>query len=213
MAATSSSRSACRENESEYRSATARSRRPRVEQNAAHVFGVIAPTVTHPAALRSADGWVTVGAITPKTWAAFCSTLGLRDLAVDERYSDSFSRHADREELVAAIEVHTTTRTTQELVESLEGAGVPCAPIADYAEVFTDEHLAARDYFWDAPHPVAGPVRQLGSPMRFSRTPSRRDTAGPVLGTHTRDALRAVGYSAAEVDALVESGAAAAVDR
>ena len=164
-------------------------------------------------ALRSADGWVTVGAITPKTWAAFCSTLGLQDLAVDERYSDSFSRHADREELVAAIEVHTTTRTTQELVESLEGAGVPCAPIADYAEVFTDEHLAARDYFWDAPHPVAGPVRQLGSPMRFSRTPSRRDSAGPVLGTHTRDALRAVGYSAAEVDALVESGAAAAVDR
>ena len=40
----------------------------------------------------------------------------------------------------------------------------------DFGQVFTDEHLAARDFFWDAPHPVVGPVRQLGSPMRFSRS-------------------------------------------
>jgi crotonobetainyl-CoA:carnitine CoA-transferase CaiB-like acyl-CoA transferase len=164
-------------------------------------------------ALRTADGWVTAGAITPKTWSAFCATLGLDDLAADERYADSFSRHAHRETLVESIEARTATWTTSDLVDALEAAGVPCAPIADYAQVFTDEHLGVRGYFWDAPHPVAGSVRQLGSPMRFSRTPTRREKAGPVLGAHTRDALYAVGYTTDEVDALVSSGAAATHDR
>jgi len=160
-------------------------------------------------AVRSADGWVTVGAITPKTWAGFCGELGLDALRDDERYADSFRRHAHRDELIAAIEESTSTLSTQEIVDRLDRAGVPCAPIADYAGVFGDEHLRHRDFFWDAPHPLLGAVRQLGSPMRLSRTPGRRDAAGPVLGADTRSALLAVGYSPAQVDDLLAAGAAA----
>jgi crotonobetainyl-CoA:carnitine CoA-transferase CaiB-like acyl-CoA transferase len=160
-------------------------------------------------AVRSADGWVTVGAITPKTWTGFCTALGLDALRDDERYSDSFRRHAHREELVAAIEATTTTVPTRQIVEALDRAGVPCAPIADYAEVFSDDHLNQRGFLWDAPHPILGPVRQLGSPMRLSRTPGRRDAAGPVLGADTRSALLAVGYSASDVDDLLAAGVAA----
>jgi formyl-CoA transferase len=111
--------------------------------------------------------------------------------------------------LVGLIEERTAALTSAEVVERLERMGVPCAPIADYGEVFTDEHLTARDFFWDAPHPRAGAVRQVGSPMRLSRTPPRRAGAGPLLGAHTRDVLREAGYSDAEVDALVGSRAAA----
>ncbi len=160
-------------------------------------------------AVRSADGWVTVGAITPKTWAAFCTALGLDALRDDERYADSFRRHAHRDELIEAIEATTATLPTDAIVEALDGAGVPCAPIADYAGVFDDEHLQQRDYFWDAPHPLLGPVRQIGSPLRLSRTPARRDAAGPVLGADTRSALLAVGYSASDVGDLLAAGAAA----
>ena len=153
-------------------------------------------------AVRTADGWVTVGAITPRTWTSFCVALDLQHLLDDERYGDSAARHARREELVGVIEQRTSALTTSQVVESLEEAGVPCAPIADYGEVFTDAHLGKRGFFWDAPHPTAGDVRQIGSPMRFSRTPVRKDGAGPVLGAHTRHALREVGYSDAEIDAL-----------
>jgi formyl-CoA transferase len=86
---------------------------------------------------------------------------------------------------------------------------VPCAPIADYGQVFTDDHLNQRNYFWDAPHPTLGAVRQLGSPMRLSRTPARQDSAGPQLGSGTRAALEWAEIPAAEVDALIESGVAA----
>lgn len=160
-------------------------------------------------AFRTADGWVTLGAITPRTWTGLCGVLGLEDVRDDERFADSTARHGRREELAALIEERTTTRTTDELVAALEDVGVPCAPIADYGQVFADEHLAARDFFWDAPHPEAGTVRQVGSPMRFSRTPVARGQAGPVLGADTRAALRSAGYGDDEIDALVASGAAA----
>jgi formyl-CoA transferase len=140
-------------------------------------------------AVRTADGHVTIGATTPKTWPAFCHTLGLDDLLSDPRYGGAYTRQQHREELIEAIEKITTTRTTRSIVEDLELAGVPCAPILDYAQVFTDETLRQRDFFWDAPHPTLGQVEQLGSPMRFSRTPVRRAHAGPPLGDSTAKVL------------------------
>jgi formyl-CoA transferase len=160
-------------------------------------------------AFRTVDGYITVGAVTSKTWKSFCAALGLDDLVDDERYVEGFSRHAHRDTLIPSIESVTTTRTTDDLVTALDDAGVPCAPIADYGQVFTDDHLGQRDYFWDAPHPMLGPVRQLGSPMRLSRTPARRDSAGPLLGSDTRAALEWAEVPAPEVDALIESGVAA----
>ncbi|MCW3820100.1 CoA transferase [Micromonospora sp. DR5-3] len=163
-------------------------------------------------AVHSSDGYVTIGATTPRNWRAFCEALGLTRLLDDPRYADAFSRLQNRAELIDTIETVTSTLSTAEIVERLNTAGVPCAPIADYGEVFTDEHLTARDFFWDAPHPTLGPVRQLGSPMRLSETPVQRAGAGPVLGADTREVLLAVGYSAAEIDHLVASGAARTED-
>ena len=159
-------------------------------------------------AVRSSDGYVTVGAITPKTWEGLCRALGLEELLGEERYADSSRRRTHREELITVIEKQTVGRTTHDLVTALDAAGVPCAPIEDYGQVFTDEHLREREFFWDAPHPHMGAVRQIGSPMRFSRTPARREEAGPVLGADTREALLGAGYTAADVDALVASGGA-----
>jgi crotonobetainyl-CoA:carnitine CoA-transferase CaiB-like acyl-CoA transferase len=160
-------------------------------------------------AVRTADGYVTLGAVTPKTWTGLCDVLGLAVLQADPRYADASTRHAHREALIAEIEDVTRGWTSADLVRALDDAGVPCAPIADYAEVFTDEHLNQRGYFWDGSHPAMGPVRQLGSPMRFSRTPAVRDAAGPLLGEGTADALRAVGYSESEIRELTAQGSAA----
>jgi formyl-CoA transferase len=91
----------------------------------------------------------------------------------------------------------------------LDGVGVPCAPIADYADVFTNEHLLQRRFYWDAPHPTMGQVRQIGSPMRFSRTSARQGAAGPLLGADTREVLREAGYDDRVIDAMLAAGAAA----
>ncbi|GAA4616485.1 CaiB/BaiF CoA transferase family protein [Saccharopolyspora hordei] len=163
-------------------------------------------------ALRSKDGWVTVGATTTKTWPAFCHALQLTELLDDERYRTSYDRYQHRDSLIPAIEEATTRRTTAEIVDALTTAGVPCAPIATTDEVFTSDHLLQRDFFWDAPHPELGDVRQIGSPMRLSDTPPRRDSAGPGLGAHTREVLTEAGLDADEVTRLRDRGVIATGD-
>jgi crotonobetainyl-CoA:carnitine CoA-transferase CaiB-like acyl-CoA transferase len=146
-------------------------------------------------AFRAADGWLTIGATTKPNWTALCVGLGLERLLEDERYIDSNLRHRHREALASTIESVTSTKTLEHWLAVLGEAGVPCAPIQDFGQVFNDPHLLARHYFWDAPHPKVGSVRQLGSPMRFSRTPVRRDTAGPLLGGDNASLLAELGFS------------------
>ena len=96
------------------------------------------------------------------------------------------------------------TKPASHWLDLLDQAGVPCAPLQDFGQVFTDPHLLARDYFWDAPHTTVGAVRQLGSPMRFSRTPARRDKAGPLLGEDSAAVLAELGYGPGQVKSLIE---------
>src|ERR1700693_5177254 len=154
-------------------------------------------------AFRSADGWLTIGATTKFNWTALCRTLGLENLLEDDRYSGPGERHRTRETLIPVIEDVIIKKPTAHWLAVLESAGVPCAPIEDFGEVFNDAHLNARDYFWDAPHPKLGRVRQLGSPMRFSETPVRRDKAGPQLGEDSAALLAELGYAPAEIEALL----------
>lgn len=155
-------------------------------------------------AFRAADGWLTIGATTKFNWTALCRTLGLDSLLEDQRYVDSNLRHSNREALASTIQAVTETKPTAHWLAALGDAGVPCAPIQDFGQVFNDPHLLARDYFWDAPHTTVGSVRQLGSPMRLSKNPVRRGHAGPLLGEDSAALLQELGYGDLEVGKLVE---------
>lgn len=146
-----------------------------------------------------------VGAVTPSAFEALCTVTGTTELLDDERYVDKNTRRAHRNELVAALEAATTTKPASHWVAELEKAGVPCAPVQSYDQSFNDEHLLAREFFWDSEHPAAGRVRQMGSAMSFSETPTRRDSAGPMLGEHTRSVLSDLGYAPDRIDMLLES--------
>lgn len=153
-------------------------------------------------AVVSKDGYVTIGANTPRNWTAFCQALDLTEMLDDPRYAGTYNRLQNRIPLIETIERRTAELTTDEIVELLNEAGVPVAPISDFGQVFTDEHLHAREFFWDGDHPTLGKVRQLGSPMRFSRTPAVRRSAGPVLGSSNREVFASLGYQGAELEAL-----------
>jgi crotonobetainyl-CoA:carnitine CoA-transferase CaiB-like acyl-CoA transferase len=158
-------------------------------------------------AIATRDGYITIGAVTPKTWSSLCSVLGLEDAATDARFTTASSRYEHRAVLISLIERETTKRGKEELIGVLVTAGVPCAPMATYDEVFTDENLVDGGFYWEATHPILGRVRQLGSPVRLSRTPVQHGPAGPALGLHTRSVLTAAGLPSAEIDELLRSGA------
>jgi crotonobetainyl-CoA:carnitine CoA-transferase CaiB-like acyl-CoA transferase len=158
-------------------------------------------------AFKTSDGWITIGATTSTNWTAMCRALGLDLLIQDGRYLNASLRHANRNALAATIESVTATASADHWLKVLGEAGVPCAPIYDFGQVFTDAHLLARNFFWDGAHPKAGTVRQLGSPMRFSRTPARRGRAAPLLGEDSVALLTELGYGTDAVARLVDKGA------
>ena len=164
-------------------------------------------------AFRAADGWLTIGATTKFNWTALCQALSLDGLLGDRRYLDANLRHKNRESLALAIEKVTSTDSVAHWIAVLDAAGVPCAPIQDFGQVFNDMSLIDRDYFWDAPHPTLGKVRQLGSPMRFSATPVRRDKAGPRLGEDSVGLLIELGYSKDRADELLRRRVVGAPER
>jgi crotonobetainyl-CoA:carnitine CoA-transferase CaiB-like acyl-CoA transferase len=157
-------------------------------------------------AIRSADGWFTVGATTPANWSAFCRALDLQHLEENEAYHDANGRFRNRDSLIPVIEAKTRTQITEHWIARLDAAGVPCAPIQDYGNVFNDPHLLARDYFWDAPHATLDSIRQLGNPVRLSATPPRRERAAPRLGEDSVSVLTELGHGKDRIAELMHQG-------
>jgi formyl-CoA transferase len=150
-------------------------------------------------AVRTADGYITVGPTTPANWKSFCTALGLERLDRDERFSTGPLRRRNNEELIAEIERVTTTKDSDHWYRLLERAGVPCGVLYTLDQVLEDEQVRARGFVRELDHSKLGRVRATGSPVRFSRTPVRLERAGPLLGEHTRELLDELGIR--DVDA------------
>jgi crotonobetainyl-CoA:carnitine CoA-transferase CaiB-like acyl-CoA transferase len=159
-------------------------------------------------AVRAADGHFVLGATTPPNWTAFCRALGLERLERDPRFADASARRAHADQLIPLIEELTAARPAAHWLALLRDAGVPCGEIQDYAAVFNDPHLLARDFFVDLAHPRLGTVRALGTPLRFGSSRARIERAGPLLGEHTREVLAEAGCDPDETQRLLSSGAA-----
>jgi crotonobetainyl-CoA:carnitine CoA-transferase CaiB-like acyl-CoA transferase len=153
---------------------------------------------------RCADGYVTLGALEPKFWAAFCRGVGREDLA--EHAFDPPGSDAHR----AVCEIFAA-RTREQWRAFAAEHDCCLEPVMDLPEVVDSELVAAREMVVELDQPGAErPVRLLGLPFKLSRTPGDAARApGPGLGEHTREVLTAAGYSEAEVEALLESGAVA----
>ncbi|MEA5671775.1 CaiB/BaiF CoA-transferase family protein [Pseudomonas sp. MH2] len=137
----------------------------------------------------------------------FAEVAGQPQWADDPRFATNKQRVAHRAELIPLIRQATVFKTTAEWVAELERAGVPCGPINDLAQMFQDPQVVARGLKVDVPHPLAGSVPQVASPIRLSETPVEYRLAPPLLGEHTEAVLMDVlGLDAVAVQVLRSAG-------
>jgi len=137
-----------------------------------------------------ADGHVILAVGNDSQFAKFCEAADKPRWAVDERFAKNADRVRNRDDLVPLVAEVMTTRTQRAWLDVLEPLGVPCGPINRLDQVFADPQLAARGLRMDLPHPLAGSVPQVGTPIKFSATTPAYERAPPLLGEHTAGVLR-----------------------
>jgi len=158
-------------------------------------------------AIRCADGYITIGANNDRLFRRLCESLGRPEWADEPDFADNPSRVRNRAALAARIEEITARQPCRHWLALLDENDIPCGPINNYAEVFADPQVIAREMVVEIDHPVLGHLKTLGSPIKLSATPPNPHRRAPLLGEHTDEVLRQAGYSAVEIQALRQAGA------
>lgn len=158
-------------------------------------------------AFQCADGYVALNVPDDGIWARLATTVGRPDLIEDERSATGTARAANATYLQPILETWMADKTRQEVVDSLNAAGMPTGPVYTARDVFEDEHFRKRGMLAEVDDPEVGSYAFARSVPHLSAAPEIRREASPALGAHTREVLETtLGYSPGEVDTLVEAG-------
>lgn len=161
-------------------------------------------------AFPCSDGrYVYVAVINDKFWRLLCSGLGRAELADDPRYATNVGRVEHRQELADHLSTLMIQRPSVEWLKTLQGAGVPCAPVNSLSQAMSDPQVIHNGLLKKMQHSTLGELTTVGLPMTFDgeRPPIRK--APPRLGEHTKEILRAADVSEEEIRNLIDDGAAA----
>jgi alpha-methylacyl-CoA racemase len=151
---------------------------------------------------RCADGWVTLGALEPKFWRAWCAGVGREDLVERQFEPPGSAAHAE----VGAIFAGRTRAAWEAFAAEHDCC---LEPVLELEEALDSELVRAREMVLSFEQPGAGAVRGLGFPVKLSATPGAVRRGGPALGEHTREVLAAAGYDDEALDRLEAEGAIA----
>jgi crotonobetainyl-CoA:carnitine CoA-transferase CaiB-like acyl-CoA transferase len=138
------------------------------------------------------------------------AVIGRPEIVEDPRFRTNLDRVAHRAELLEILRAEFRKWPAMELCRRLWDAAVPVGPVNSIDEVFADPQVLEREMLQSIPHPglSAGEVRLAGFPVKLSDTPPTARRHPPRLGEHTDAILAELGYTPAEVDALVVNGVA-----
>jgi formyl-CoA transferase len=157
-------------------------------------------------AIRCADGYITLGAANERLFRRLCEVLGHAEWLDEPEFADNASRVRNRQLLADRLESTMSARPRSHWLVLLDANDIPCGPINDYAQVFADPQVIARDMVVETEHPTLGLLKTLGSPIKMSATPPRVGCRAPLLGEHTNEVLAEAGFSDDEIAALRASG-------
>jgi formyl-CoA transferase len=164
------------------------------------------PTAIPTGVFATADGHINIAASGPELFARFCKAVNAEHLASDPLYANNRARLKNRDQLNAAIEAITRTKSSAEWIDLLNRAGVPCGPIYKINEVFADPQVRHIGIAREIDNPQLGRQQLVGQAVELSRTPWSLRTATPEKGEHTDAVLSELGYDATAIARLRSRG-------
>jgi crotonobetainyl-CoA:carnitine CoA-transferase CaiB-like acyl-CoA transferase len=157
---------------------------------------------------KTVDGYITVGSLSDSEWRGLCDVIARPEWIDDPRFRSPSARSANAAERLTLVGEILATRDSQDWLDRLDAADVPCAPVLRRGEVMHNVQVVNNDLIELMEQPRMGTVRQARPAARFDRTPARIAGPAPRIGEHTDAILAEAGYSALEIEALKTSEAA-----
>lgn len=159
-------------------------------------WGNAHPSIVPYEVFRGADGRsFVVGVGTEPLWKNFLPMMGMEDtVGQDERFRTNALRTKNRAELIPILQMKFDEKPANEWLDAFAAAKIPAAPINSVEQAVNDAQTQARGMIVQLDHPALGVARSIGNPIKFSRTPVSYRLPPPLLGEHTGEVLRSLGY-------------------
>jgi crotonobetainyl-CoA:carnitine CoA-transferase CaiB-like acyl-CoA transferase len=171
-----------------------------------HRAGNRHPNIQPQDVFPAKDGHIVLAVGNDGQFVKLCEAIGRPDLSSDPRFIRNADRVRHEAELTPLLAERFRDFTRAELTGLLDAAGVPCGPINAVPDVFADPQVKHREMLRQIPHPTAGAVPQVISPIRMKEAALSFDRAPPTLGQHTQEVLEELGLGAEERAALADRG-------
>jgi formyl-CoA transferase len=162
-----------------------------------------------PGSILKCKGWetdpnayiyfITQGAV----WASICKVIGKEEWLTDPEYATPASRLPHLKHIFATVEEWTKTMTKFEAMDILNKYDIPCGPILSMKEIAEEPSLRETGTIVEVDHPVRGKYLTVGNPIKLSDSPTEV-TRSPLLGEHTEEVLKQLGYSTEQIAAFRE---------
>ena len=171
------------------------------------------PTSTVYGTFTAKDGYLVIAAQMADTWRALAKLMGGDEYAARAGAWTQTERNAHREDILARVRAWCLAQTSvKHCCDQLDAAGIPAAPVQTIDKVMNDPQTLARGMVVEQEHPILGKVKLPNLPFRFSECDTTPSGVAPLLGQHNRAIAAGLGYSEADIDALVKDGVLYAED-
>jgi crotonobetainyl-CoA:carnitine CoA-transferase CaiB-like acyl-CoA transferase len=160
------------------------------------------PTSIPTGVFKTSDGYINIATTGGKIWERCAQAIGAPELITHPDYTTGPARSKNRDALNAAISACTEKRTTEEWVNDLNAAGVPCGPIYSVDQMFADAQVKHLGLAQDVPNDQNRKITLVAQPFTLSRTPSHMTARPPEVGEQTEELLAEFGFGAEEMAEL-----------
>jgi len=168
------------------------------------------PQSTLYGVFTATDGHMVIAAQVDDAWKRFAALVG-KDVghatyATDTRFHSAPGRNAHRLEILPVVREWVAKRSVAQCLAALDAIDVPCAKVQRIDDVLADPQMVARGALVEQDHPVLGKVKLSSLPFHFSDCDTTQRVPAPLMGQHNRDIAAKLGYSQADIDAMVADG-------